>query len=755
VQLVKIFVATLTLGVAAAASAQNSSPPASPAQKMAATILQQRPVPSTPPAKGSMTYEEGVLLDGLAAQWHVTANGDDFAYIKAAVDRYVTAEGAVTGYNANTHTLDDIEMGRATILLYRVTQQAKYAKAAKFLEDQLAVQPRTASGGYWHKQIYPNQMWLDGAYMAEPFRAAYAATFQQPGDFDDIAKQFLLMDTNMRDPKSGLLKHGWDESKSMPWADKTTGLSPEVWARAMGWYVMALVDVLDWFPSDNPQRPVLIAALNRNIAAILKVQDAKTGLWWQVMTTPPHNGPAMQKQTDGSVRLGIEHSGAGNFLEASASCMFTYAIAKGVRLGYLPQDNQANAERAWAGIQKQFITDNPNGTVILHGTVKVGGLGGSPYRSGDFNYYIHEPIVDQDLKGVGAFMLAGSEMEPPKVRFADNAKGKPAGSNPKPTQKPKPAPADKSAQASTDLFNSKLYQKSRENPSTIQLPSATHPAPATTSPVQAAAAPPPSAAPQISSATSHEPSAPGQKPSSSGKVTALVDAWFNSQTRQNAFGQTELYHYKWSDDSNNGYSFFGRAFRRNGAALATLPAAPTAATLNQAQIYIIASPDIPSKNPNPHYMDKASGDAIEAWVRAGGVLLLFSNDRDNTEFTHFDTLSDRFGIHFNPVLSHHVVDPDHSTGEVVIPPGTGIFGAGFTAYMKDTSTITPTGPAKALVTDHGDVMIAVSHLGKGTVLAVVDPWFYNEYADGRKMRQYNGFEAAEYVAAWAIHESRK
>jgi unsaturated rhamnogalacturonyl hydrolase len=153
-------------------------------------------------------------------------------------------------------------------------------------------------------------------------------------------------------------------------------------------------------------------------------------------------------------------------------------------------------------------------------------------------------------------------------------------------------------------------------------------------------------------------------------------------------------------------------------------------------------------------MDKASGDAIEAWVRAGGVLLLFSNDRDNTEFTHFDTLTDRFGIHFNPVLSHHVVGDDHASGEVVIPPGTGIFGNGFTAYMKDTSTITVSGPAKALVTDHGDVMIAVSHLGKGTVLGVVDPWFYNEYADGRKMGQYHGFEAAQDIAAWAIKQSK-
>src|SRR6266851_2459897 len=140
----------------------------------------------------------------------------------------------------------------AVLLVYRVTQQAKYYKAAKFLHEQLGLQPRTASGGYWHKQIYPNQMWLDGAYMAEPFRAAYAATFQEAGDFDDIAKQLLLMFTKMRDPKTGMLKHGWDESKQMKWADAATGLSPEVWSRAVGWYAMALVDMLDWMPVDHP-----------------------------------------------------------------------------------------------------------------------------------------------------------------------------------------------------------------------------------------------------------------------------------------------------------------------------------------------------------------------------------------------------------------------------------------------------------------------------------------------------------------------
>jgi unsaturated rhamnogalacturonyl hydrolase len=651
----------------------------SPSQKMATTVVEHWPAGTTAPnaTEGKWAYEEGVLLDGIAAEWHATAAPGEFGYIRASVDKYVTKEGTISGYKPEGHTLDDIEMGRATLLVYRVTQDARYAKAAKFLEDQLAVQPRTASGGYWHKQTYPNQMWLDGAYMAEPFRASYAATFQQPQDFDDIAKQLLLMDEHMRDARTGLLRHGWDESKQMPWADKQTGLSPEVWGRAMGWYVMAVVDTLDWFPADHPQRAALIAALNRNVQGILKLQDPSSGLWWQVMSHTPHRGPMMQKQPDGSLRLGMIKAEDGNYLEASASCMFTYAIAKGARLGYLPPGDSAPAKKAWDSIQKHFVTTNPDGTVTLRGVVKVGGLGGTPYRAGDFAYYLREPIVDDDAKGVGAFMLAGSEIEQ--------------------------VPDEPSVRAATGLLPSSKDFSSRETP--------------------------------------------GMR-----RVNVMVDAWFNSQTRQNAFGQTELFHYKWTDDSNSGYSLFGRAFRRYGAGLSTLPAAPTRENLARAQIYIIASPDIPSKNPNSHFMDKASGDAIEAWVRAGGVLLLFSNDRDNTEFEHFDTLADRFGIHFNPVLSHHVIEPDHKPGEIVIPPGTGIFGNGFKAYMKDTSTITVSGPAKALVTDHADIMIAVSHMGKGAVLGVVDPWFYNEYADGRKMGEYRGFEAAKDVATWAIRQ---
>jgi unsaturated rhamnogalacturonyl hydrolase len=632
-----------------AAVAQESA-----AAKMAATVMKQWPAGmiATENKPGEWAYEEGVVLDGMAAEWHASADGRDFKYIKAAVDKYIGADGSIKGYPLEAHSLDNIEMGRAVILVYRVTQEAKYYKAAKFIHEQLAVQPRTASGAYWHKQIYPNQVWLDGAYMAEPFHAAYAATFQVPGDFDDIAKELLLMDAKMRDPKTGLLKHGWDESKAMPWADKTTGLSPEAWARAMGWYGTALVDVLDWFPKDHPARPKLIAALNRTAAAIVKYQDKPTGLWWQVL--------------DQGTR-------PGNFLEASASSMFVYTLAKGARMGYLPLADEAAAKRGWDGIQKKFVNTDPDGAVTLHGTVKVGGLGGKPYRSGTYEYYIGEKVIDQDGKGVGAYLLAGSEME--QAATAGAARGK----------------------------------------------------------------------------------------------VVMVDAWFNSQTRKNAAGQTELFHYKWDDDTNNGFSFFGRTFQRYGAVLEEETISPGtaagAAKLRGAQVFVMASPDIPIKNPTPNYVDKASGDSIEAWVKAGGVLLLMQNDGPNAEFEHFNTLTDRFGIHFNKVLRNHVVGDDFAAGTLLIPAGTGVFVSPHKAYLKDTCTITVSGRAKALVTASAepssterkpDVMMAVVKVGKGTVFAVVDPWLYNEYVDRRNglPLEFDGFAAGVDLAGWALRQSR-
>jgi unsaturated rhamnogalacturonyl hydrolase len=336
-------------------------------------------------------YEVGTLLDGMAAMYQVTRDPRYLEYVRATVDPLLTADGEVKEFKPEAHSLDNLEMGRAALFLYGETHEKRYAATAREMRRELQAQPRLTNGGFWHKQIYPNQMWLDGAYMAEPFYAQYAKTFSEAKDFADIAHQLLLMDQFMRDPKTGLLHHGWDESKQMAWADKTTGLSPEVWARAMGWYAMALVDVLEWFPPDDPQRAALISALGRTAAAIVATQNREDGLWRDVLSGPDE---------------------AANFEESSAACMFVYALAKGSRMGWIGPAFKSDALRGWKGIERTFVRSTADGKGLqLEETVAVSGLGGKPYRSGTYEYYVHEKVVTNDLKGLGAFLLAGSEME--------------------------------------------------------------------------------------------------------------------------------------------------------------------------------------------------------------------------------------------------------------------------------------------------------------------------------------------------------
>jgi len=589
---------------------------------------------------GEWSYEEGVLLDGMIAEWRATGDGRLFEYVHAAVDRSVDKNGVIhmddgKPFPVDGHSMDDIEMGRSVMVMYRVLQQPKYYIAAKFLHDQMMQQPKNASGGYWHKQIYPDQMWLDGAYMSEPFLASYARTFHQPRDMDGIATQLLLMDTRMSDRSTNLLRHGWDESKKMDWADKQTGLSPEVWARAMGWYTMALVEVLERMPATDPQRAALEEVARRTLTAVARYQDPASGLWWQVMD---------------------KGSAKGNYLEASASCMFVYSMAKAMRLGVLPLTFEPNVTRGWNGIQSHFV--KPDGT--FSGTVKVAGLGGNPYRSGTYEYYTGEAVGDDDAKGVGTYLLALSEITQ-RARAGD------------------------------------LLRKAR------------------------------------------------------GK-TILVDAWFNSQQRKSADGQMESFHYKWSDESNSGYSMFGRMFQQYGMHTESLDHAPRADDLKGVDIYVIVSPDIPSLNPDLHYMDKESAEVIEAWVKSGGVLVEMENDSDHADQTHLDILSDRFGIHYNPVDRNKELGDDYANTMVTIPAGTGgIFHEAHRALEKETCTITISSPAKAILTDKGDVMMAVSKVGKGLVFANVDPWVYNEYTDGRKSPlDEDNFAGGQELVHWLV-----
>jgi unsaturated rhamnogalacturonyl hydrolase len=370
-------------------------------QQVAATVLKIWPDTIPVGSQTKWSYDMGVVLKGFEGIWMNTGDISYFNSIQKKIDFFVKDDGSIKNYELDEYNLDHVNNGKLVLLLYRVLGREKYKKAADLLRSQLKTHPRTKEGGFWHKKIYTNQMWLDGLYMGGPFYAEYAMLFEESA-FDDIANQFTWMEKHARDAKTGLLYHAWDESKEQKWANKETGTSPLFWARAMGWYADALVDALDYFPADHPKRQALIDILNRLVNAIEKQQDKTTGLWYDVMN---YNGPGKEK----------------NYFEASASCQFTYAIAKGVRKGYLPAAKLAIAKRSYAGIVKQFIKVE-NGQTNLYGTVKVSGLGGNPYRDGSFEYYMSEPVIVNDPKGVGAFLLASTEME--KLPTLSTANGK-------------------------------------------------------------------------------------------------------------------------------------------------------------------------------------------------------------------------------------------------------------------------------------------------------------------------------------------
>ena len=591
---------------------------------------------AAPGAPWAWNYELGTLLEGMDSVWLNTADASYFHYIQNSVDALLAPDGSIPTQKPEEHQLDNILLGRQLLLLYRVTRNQRYLAAATLLYSQLAQQPRNTSGGFWHKQRYPNQMWLDGLYMAEPFRAEYASVSHHPEDFSDITHQFVLMERHARDPKTGLLYHGWDESRQERWANKQTGDSSEFWARGMGWYMMALVDTLDYYPANDPGRRQLLAILSRAAAAVARYQDPNTGLWYDVLNKPHEKG---------------------NYLESSAACMFVYALAKGVRRGYLPASYVPNAQRAYHGILTHFITTGPGDDVSLSGTVKASGLGGDPYRDGSYAYYIGEKVATNDPKGVGSFLLAASEME-----TAQNAK----------------------------------LGRGR---------------------------------------------------------TVLVDGWFNSQQRTDAFGQQVYFHYKWDTCDEPGYSLFGHIFRNYGANTAELDAEPTAANLGNAQVYVIASPDNLDKNPHPHFANADDATQVAKWVKAGGVLMIMENDTSYADLDHFNVISDKFGIHFNSILRKHVIGTNWDQGKIAID-GTGpIFHRPHTIYVKDVCTISVSGPAHAVLTEGPDIFMATAKYGKGTVYAMVDPWLYNEYTDGRKLPTvYDNFAAGNELVRWVLEQ---
>lgn len=334
-------------------------------------------------------YEQGLVMKATEEVWNKTLNQKYFTYVQNKVNYFVGATGKINTYTLTDYTLDNIASGMALLFLHKNTATTKYKTAADNLRSQLSTQPRTSSGGFWHKNSYPNQMWLDGLYMAEPFYAKYSMLYNQPENFDDIAHQFILLEQHVRDSNTGLLYHAWDESKQQLWANPNTGCSPNFWGRAMGWYAMGLVDVLDYIPENHAKRDSLLQILDRLSVAIVEAQDP-SGLWWQVLDKPNNQG---------------------NYVEASASCMFVYALAKGARKGYLNTSYWQNASVGYKAILKTFVTSDAQNKAHLSGTCTATGLGGTPYRDGSYNYYISVPQAQDDARGVGAFILAALEIE--------------------------------------------------------------------------------------------------------------------------------------------------------------------------------------------------------------------------------------------------------------------------------------------------------------------------------------------------------
>lgn len=335
-------------------------------------------------------YTQG--LGGLSffKLWKSTGNRKYYDYVYQWADSIVSADGSIHLYKKDDYSLDMVNGGKVLLDLYQETGDQRFRMAADTLISQMKEQPRVSDGGYWHKKRYENQMWLDGLYMASPFISQYGAMFDKPEWIDEAIRQLTVVAKHTYDEKTGLFYHGWDESRSQKWADPVTGKSPNFWGRSIGWYAMALVDNLDYIPAGHPQRAEILKIVRTMADGMMRYQDKKTGLWYQVVDKGGKNG---------------------NYLEASVSCMMMYFYAKCCNRGYLPKSYMKIAEKAYKGINKNLIRENNDGTISITHCCEVAGLGGSPYRDGSYSYYINEKIRDNDGKATGVYVMGCLELK--------------------------------------------------------------------------------------------------------------------------------------------------------------------------------------------------------------------------------------------------------------------------------------------------------------------------------------------------------
>lgn len=331
-------------------------------------------------------YHQGLMLKSMMDMYEYTGDESFFNYAMEYADLIITEDGNIKSYSLESYNIDNINAGKG--LFYQGFEAEKFQKAIHLLRDQMKTHPRTKEGGFWHKLKYTHQMWLDGLYMGAPFLAQYAQVYNEPELFDDVVNQVRLINKYTYDPETSLFYHGWDESREQIWANKETGTSQSFWGRSVGWFAMALVDMLDFIPENYEGRDEITVVLQKVAVGIKKYQDEETGVWYQVLD---------------------QGSREGNYLESSASSMFVYALYKGVRKGYLDKSYLAVAEKGYEGILKRFIREEEDGTITITDGCIVAGL--SHDRNGTFEYYIREKVRDNDTKAVVPFIWASIEHE--------------------------------------------------------------------------------------------------------------------------------------------------------------------------------------------------------------------------------------------------------------------------------------------------------------------------------------------------------
>ncbi len=360
-------------------------------QRTALTIIDKYPkawqIDGT--EKPKWDYKMGFVLFAVEKLYQKTNDKKYFEYIKEYADELIDANGKIAKYDKNEYNIDCANPGKLLFILYDETKDKRYLEVLQELRDQLDHQPRAASGGFWHKQIYPNQMWIDGLYMAEPFYTQYTVKFENGKALNDIAKQFELAHDHLTDKNTGLVYQAWDESKEIAWANPQTGTSPTIWGRGIGWYMMALVETLEYYPKTHPKYKVLKEYLNQ-IAKTAVQHKSASGLWYQIADKPEMNG---------------------NFLEASSSSMIVYALAKGANKGYLNSVYKKTAQKSFESYVKEFVITDDQGHIVISKISSNVGLGGKPFRDGSNEYYIKSKAKDNSSPALAAFLLSALELD--------------------------------------------------------------------------------------------------------------------------------------------------------------------------------------------------------------------------------------------------------------------------------------------------------------------------------------------------------